>query len=219
VASHLPQNKASGQKTNSISQEGCPSGKPSDTPHANSMRTDLSLLRLWAKHRSIAGRNSLLTMLLSLLFICYSYDALSDSSQDARLATALSVPLSQEDELQTARAQEENKPKKHRSWRAKLTQSGKASWYGRGFHGKPTASGDVFDQRLMTAAHKTLPLGSKARVTNLQNGNSVEVTINDRGPFVPGRVIDLSRAAANELGILESGLAQVRIELVHVSAG
>jgi rare lipoprotein A (peptidoglycan hydrolase) len=183
------------------------------------MRTDLSLLRLWAKHRSIAGRKSLLTMLLSLLFICYSYDALSDSSQDARLATALSVPLSQEDELQTARAQEENKPKKHRSWRAKLTQSGKASWYGRGFHGKPTASGDVFDQRLMTAAHKTLPLGSRARVINLQNGNSVEVTINDRGPFVPGRIIDLSRAAADELGILESGLAQVRIELVHVSAG
>ncbi|HEY2920319.1 MAG TPA: septal ring lytic transglycosylase RlpA family protein [Candidatus Binatia bacterium] len=181
------------------------------------MRTDLTLLRLWVKHRSIAGRKSLLTMLLSLLFICYSYDALSDSSQDTRLASITSVPLPQEEELQTARAPAENKPKKHRSWRAKLTESGKASWYGRGFHGKPTASGEVFDQRLMTAAHKTLPLGSRARVINLKNGNSVEVTINDRGPFEPGRIIDLSRAAAGELGILESGLAQVRIELLEVS--
>jgi rare lipoprotein A (peptidoglycan hydrolase) len=195
------------------------SGKPSDTPHANSMRTDLILSCLWPKHRSIAGRKSLLTMLLSLLFICYSYDALSDSSRDARLTIATSVPLSQEEEVQTARTQVDNPPKKHRSWRAKLTQSGKASWYGRGFHGKPTASGEVFDQRLMTAAHKTLPLGSRARVINLQNGNSVEVTINDRGPFIPGRIIDLSRAAANELGILEAGLVQVRIELLQVSAG
>jgi rare lipoprotein A (peptidoglycan hydrolase) len=173
----------------------------------------------WAKHRHVAGQKNLLTILLSLSFIFYSYDALSDSSQNARLATVTSVPLSQQEELQTARAQEDNKPKKHRSWRAKLTELGKASWYGRGFHGKPTASGEVFDQRLMTAAHKTLPLGSRARVTNLKNGNSVEVTINDRGPFVPGRVIDLSRAAADELGILESGLAQVRVELLHESTG
>jgi rare lipoprotein A (peptidoglycan hydrolase) len=159
-------------------------------------------------------------MLLSLLFICYSYDALSDSSQYVRSTTATSMPLPQEEELQTARAQVDNKPKQHRSWRAKLTQSGKASWYGgRGFHGKPTASGEVFDQHLMTAAHKTLPLGSRARVINLKNGNSVEVIINDRGPFVPGRIIDLSRAAADELGILESGLAQVRIELLQVSTG
>jgi peptidoglycan lytic transglycosylase len=184
------------------------------------MRTDLTLLCLWAKHRSIAGRKGLLTMLLlSLFFICYSYDALSDSSEDARLATATSVPSSQEEELQTVRAQVDNPPKNHRSWRAKLTQSGKASWYGRRFHGKPTASGEVFDHRLMTAAHKTFPLGSRARVINLKNGNSVEVTINDRGPFVPGRIIDLSRAAADELGILESGLAQVRIELLQVSTG
>jgi rare lipoprotein A (peptidoglycan hydrolase) len=172
----------------------------------------------WTKHRRIAGQKNLLTILLSLLFILYSYDALSDSSQDARLATVASVSLSeQQEELQTARAQENNESKKHRSRRTKVAQSGKASWYGRDFHGKPTASGEVFDQRLMTAAHKTLPLGSRARVINLTNGNSVEVTINDRGPFVPGRIIDLSRAAADELGILEAGLAQVRIELLQVS--
>jgi rare lipoprotein A (peptidoglycan hydrolase) len=173
----------------------------------------------WTKHRRIAGQKNLLTILLSWLFIFYSYDALSDSSQDVRLATVASVSLSEQEELQTARAQENNESKKHRSWRTKVAQSGKASWYGRDFHGKPTASGEVFDQRLMTAAHKTLPLGSRARVINLTNGNSVEVTINDRGPFVPGRIIDLSRAAADELGFLESGLAQVRIELLEVSAG
>jgi rare lipoprotein A (peptidoglycan hydrolase) len=171
------------------------------------------------RHRRIAGQKNLRTVLLSLLFIFYSYDALSDSSQDGRLATVTSVSLPEREELQTPRAQENNEPKKHRSRRTKLTLSGKASWYGRSFHGKTTASGEVFDQRLMTAAHKTLPLGSRARVINLTNGNSVEVTINDRGPFVPGRIIDLSRAAAHELGFLESGLAQVRIELLQVSSG
>jgi rare lipoprotein A (peptidoglycan hydrolase) len=173
----------------------------------------------WTKHRRIAGQKNLLTVLLCVLFIFYSYDALSDSSKDVRLATVPSISLSEREEFQTPRAQENNEPKKHRSWRTKLTQSGKASWYGRSFHGKTTASGEVFDQRLMTAAHKTLPLGSRARVINLTNGNSVEVTINDRGPFIPGRIIDVSRAAADELGFLESGLAQVRIELLQVSAG
>jgi rare lipoprotein A (peptidoglycan hydrolase) len=175
-------------------------------------------LPLQAHHRRNAAEKSLLTIVLSLFFICYGYDALSDSSQYRSLATDPAVPVPRQEKLETAPSQID-KPKKHRSWRAKLTQSGKASWYGRHFHGKPTASGEVFDQSLMTAAHKTLPLGSRARVTNLQNGNSVEVTINDRGPFVPGRIIDLSRAAADELGFLESGLAQVQIELIHISAG
>jgi len=89
---------------------------------------------------------------------------------------------------------------------------GRASWYGPGFHGKKTASGEIFDQGRLTAAHKTLPLGTKAKVTNLENGNSVEVEINDRGPYVGDRVIDLSRAAANALGFVESGLTLVRIE-------
>ena len=91
---------------------------------------------------------------------------------------------------------------------------GKASWYGPGFHGKKTASGVVFDQQKLTAAHKTIPLGSKAIITNLNNGNTVEVEINDRGPYVPGRIIDLSQAAANVLGFVESGTAPVRVELL-----
>lgn len=96
---------------------------------------------------------------------------------------------------------------------------GKASWYGPGFHGKKTASGEVFDQRKLTAAHKTLPLGTKAKVTNLENGNTVEVQINDRGPYVGQRVIDVSHAAANALGFVESGLTLVRIELMPDEGG
>jgi rare lipoprotein A len=95
---------------------------------------------------------------------------------------------------------------------------GQASWYGPGFHGKKTASGEIFDQGRLTAAHKTLPLGTKAKVTNLENGNSVEVEINDRGPYVGNRVIDLSRAAANALGFVESGLTLVRIEPLYQEA-
>ena len=89
---------------------------------------------------------------------------------------------------------------------------GKASWYGRNFNGKTTASGQAFDETKMTAAHKTLPLGSKAKVTNLNNGKSVVVEINDRGPYTKGRIIDLSHAAAKGLGIGDHGTARVSIE-------
>jgi rare lipoprotein A len=93
---------------------------------------------------------------------------------------------------------------------------GHASWYGPRFHGKKTASGDVFDQTELTAAHRNLPLGSKVRVTNLENERSVEVKINDRGPFIAGRIIDLSHAAARALGMVEDGLARVRLELLSL---
>jgi rare lipoprotein A len=91
---------------------------------------------------------------------------------------------------------------------------GEASWYGPGFHGKLTASGEVFDENEFTAAHKTLPLGARVRVTNLKNGNTVDVAINDRGPFVDGRIIDLSKAAAKTLGIIHEGITRVKLELI-----
>jgi rare lipoprotein A len=97
---------------------------------------------------------------------------------------------------------------------AKHALNGRASWYGGGFHGKKTASGEIYDQSKFTAAHKTLPLGTKARVTNLDNGSAVEVEINDRGPFIEGRIIDLSRAAAGALGFVESGTAPVQVKLI-----
>ena len=91
-------------------------------------------------------------------------------------------------------------------------QIGVASWYGPGFHGRKTASGERFDQNDLTAAHRKLPLGSEVRVTNLENGRSITVEINDRGPYAKGRVLDLSKAAARKLGMMENGVAKVRIE-------
>ncbi|HIN91703.1 MAG TPA: septal ring lytic transglycosylase RlpA family protein [Alphaproteobacteria bacterium] len=91
---------------------------------------------------------------------------------------------------------------------------GIASWYGLKFHGKTTANGAVYDMNALTAAHKTLPMPSKVRVTNLTNGRSLIVDINDRGPFVNGRIIDLSRRASQLLGFEENGLAMVRIQSV-----
>jgi len=93
-----------------------------------------------------------------------------------------------------------------------MVETGMASWYGARHHGKRTASGELFDQKKFTAAHRTLPWGSIVKVTNLANGKSVEVRINDRGPFEKGRIIDLSRAAAQVLGMLGTGVAQVEIE-------
>ncbi|MCW5889367.1 MAG: septal ring lytic transglycosylase RlpA family protein [bacterium] len=89
---------------------------------------------------------------------------------------------------------------------------GKASWYGPGFVGRKTASGDRFDPNLLTGAHRTLPLGTKVRVTNLKNGRSVLITINDRGPFIRHRELDLSEGAARELQMKGQGVAQVLIQ-------
>jgi rare lipoprotein A len=88
---------------------------------------------------------------------------------------------------------------------------GEASWYGPGFHGKETSSGETFDQKKMTAAHPSLPMGTEAEVTNLENKKKVEVKINDRGPYIDNRVIDLSKAAAEKLKMKEDGTAQVKI--------
>jgi len=100
------------------------------------------------------------------------------------------------------------------------TEQGIASWYGGrdGFEGKPTASGEIYDSSLLTAAHRELPLGSIVDVTSLENGKTVRVRINDRGPFVFGRVIDLSRAAAGELGLIGPGIGSVRLTVVTPGA-
>ena len=98
---------------------------------------------------------------------------------------------------------------------ADTTQTGYASWYGGKFHGRKTANGEVFDTYKYTAAHKTLPFDTVLKVENLENGRSVAVRINDRGPFVENRIIDLSFAAAKDLGMIESGIARVRIEIIE----
>jgi rare lipoprotein A len=95
------------------------------------------------------------------------------------------------------------------------SQVGIASWYGPGFHGKATASGTIYDQNEFTAAHQTLPLGTRVLVTNMEKASSVEVTINDRGPFAKERIIDLSYAAAQAIGIIGPGTALVRIDVIE----
>ena len=93
--------------------------------------------------------------------------------------------------------------------------TGIASWYGAGHDGNRTASGEVFDMKSYTAAHNTIRFGTKVKVTNPANGRSVIVTINDRGPFVDGRIIDLSKAAAAEIGLMRKGIGKVRIEVIN----
>ncbi len=98
-------------------------------------------------------------------------------------------------------------------------QTGRASFYSDAFEGNPTASGEKYRGNKMTAAHKTLPFGTVVKVTNLSNNESVEVTINDRGPFVEGRVIDVSKSAAEKLGFFNQGTTEVKIEVVEAGNG
>lgn len=94
------------------------------------------------------------------------------------------------------------------------TLTGTASWYGGKFHGRKTANGEVYNQNALTAAHRYLPFGTEVVVTNHNNGESVVVRINDRGPFTGGRIIDLSRRAAAEIGMINSGTARVTVEVL-----
>jgi rare lipoprotein A len=95
------------------------------------------------------------------------------------------------------------------------SQIGVASYYAEKYHGRKTASGEAFDMNRLTAAHRTLPFGTRVRVTNLSNGKSVTVRINDRGPFVQGRIIDLSRAAAARIDMVRAGVVKVKIDILE----
>lgn len=99
------------------------------------------------------------------------------------------------------------------AWKDEM--EGVASWYGEDFNGRLTASGEVYDMYQMTAAHKTLPLGTVVKVTNEDNGKTIEVRINDRGPYVKGRIIDLSRTAGRAIGMRDVGTANVKLEIVR----
>ncbi len=153
---------------------------------------------------------------------CFSRSAFSESRL-CLLATALGLLLSQgcamlqpaitETPPQPAVQPPESAAKEKPAMKLKLPQTGKASWYGAAHQGKPTASGEKYDEGRFTAAHRSLPLGTKIKVTNLANGKSVEVEINDRGPFEEDRIIDLSAAAAKALEIKKSGTARVRLDL------
>ena len=129
------------------------------------------------------------------------------TAKTAATATATATATRQLDKAKKKPATQAVRPAtRHR-------QVGQASWYGPGFHGRKTANGEIFNQHQLTAAHRRLPLGTKVKVTNLKNGKAVVVRVNDRGPYVGGRIIDLSRAAAQRLAI--SGLGQVRVEALY----
>ncbi len=133
--------------------------------------------------------------------------------QKQKICVSKIVPLLAISALLLASCAPYHAGKKPISYRAK----GEASWYGPGFHGRKTANGEKFSQNALTAAHKTLPLGTTVKVTNLENDKSVVVRINDRGPFVKGRIIDLSKGAAKEIGLIGTGTAHV--EVVALAAG
>ncbi|MCJ2378219.1 septal ring lytic transglycosylase RlpA family protein [Vibrio sp. ZSDZ34] len=107
--------------------------------------------------------------------------------------------------------------RKTRSYARSHELVGQASWYGRKYHGKLTASGERYNKRAYTAAHRTLPFGTIVRVTNTTNSKSVDVKINDRGPFVKGRIIDLSKKSFEQIGDINKGLASIKIEIIDDS--
>ena len=126
---------------------------------------------------------------------------------------ALTVGATAQNSATTHAAQ--NASSDAKAHKAKWYQIGKASWYGRGFQGHKTASGEAFDLNMLTCAHRTLPIGTLLRVTNLTNRRSIMVRVNDRGPFPEGRIVDLSFAAAKSLGFGGHGMAHVRLDKVE----
>ncbi|MCA9782057.1 MAG: septal ring lytic transglycosylase RlpA family protein [Calditrichaeota bacterium] len=107
-------------------------------------------------------------------------------------------------------------PPEQEGWQVGQVLRGTSSWYGKQFHGRPTASGEIFNQDDMTAAHRSLPLGTWVQVTNMANGHKAEVKINDRGPFVGDRVLDCSRAAARRLAFINQGTTEVEIRILSL---
>lgn len=145
------------------------------------------------------------TAMLAIMLYVTSLGAAPEPNSSKSSNTATPIPR-----VSTARERTPKRAKSHHPY-----QVGKASWYGEYFDGKPTASGEPFDMNEFTAAHMTLPLGTMVRVTNLRNGRWVVVRVNDRGPVVPGRIIDLSFGAAKMLKFRENGLAPVRLDILQ----
>jgi len=153
----------------------------------------------------------LLTVILIFVVSCkvaprYSADTQEDKAEFATRSATDNDEVATLEELEKA---EKNGGQSE-------TIKGKASYYGKKFHGKKTASGEVFDMNKLSAAHRTYPFGTILKVTNLATSKSVEVKVNDRGPFVKGRILDLSYEAAKQLEMIKSGTTEVQIEVVKL---
>ncbi|MDP2885904.1 MAG: septal ring lytic transglycosylase RlpA family protein [Ignavibacteria bacterium] len=136
-----------------------------------------------------------------------------------RFATRSNPPSPQTESTAETTKSEKTRPPRNPTGKILLTLEGVASYYADDYHGKQTSNGEIFDMNELTAAHRTLPFGTTARVTNLENKKTVVVRINDRGPFKEGRIIDLSLAAAKELDLIRMGTARVRIEVLEWGDG
>jgi rare lipoprotein A (peptidoglycan hydrolase) len=170
---------------------------------------------------NIMATRVLITLLISLAFCGSVSSEDKDATQEAKkIAEKVKrkAELSEKAEGRQDLVKDKVTVKQGDNGKPVVEQVGEASFYGPGFHGKKTATGEKFDQNDKTAAHPTLPLGTKATVTNLENGNSVDVQINDRGPYVKGRDIDLSKGAAKELGMTKDGVAPVQIQAEVIPA-
>ncbi|HTM88337.1 MAG TPA: septal ring lytic transglycosylase RlpA family protein [Terriglobales bacterium] len=150
-------------------------------------------------------RRSMIPILVTLFYVTSLGAAPGPNSSESRKTTGKQAKAIRPAEGKTLK-------RKHRPT---PYQVGTASWYGKQFEGKPTATGEPYDMHEFTAAHMTLPLGTWVKVTNLRNGNWVVVRINDRGPVVPGRIIDLSYGAARMLNFKARGLTRVRLDIIH----
>lgn len=144
-----------------------------------------------------------------------SVDLALNSAIEAEALPAESLPSESLPEAEPVPAPVKAEPPKPPAPAVVSVSTGQASWYGPGFFGNRTANGEVFRPGTLTAAHRTLPFGTKVRVTNLWNGRSAVVRINDRGPFHGARVIDLAHGAASQLGLMVSGVAEVKLEVLR----
>lgn len=162
-----------------------------------------------------------LTLISALLLACSSNPAKPTPvpkpviSEAEKATVAQTTEEAAEPEVQPEPAPEAEPIVEESQERGSFIAEGNASFYGGKFHGRKTASGAIFNKHAMTAAHPKLPFGTRVRVTHVRNGRSVVVTINDRGPFVKSRIIDVSRAAAEQLGMVQQGVARVRLERLH----
>ena len=157
-------------------------------------------------------------LLTVFLIIATSYGCSSNRSRAARYREFF-APRSDTDWQSREERSDDNSPKRNndsspRTEVSLFTQTGGASYYGDKFHGKSTASGELYDRNKLTAAHLTLPFGSICRITNLKNEKSVEVRINDRGPHVSGRIVDLSYKAMEQIDGLQDGVINVKLEQI-----
>src|SRR5262245_30122039 len=155
----------------------------------------------------------LLTYMMTIIFLVATVEAASPASSESQPVTEAVKANSLQGDPTTPPL-----PHKLNLKPAKAYQIGKASWYGRAFHGKTTASGEPYDMFTLTAAHRRLPLGTWVKVTNLRNQKSVVVRINDRGPVPQSRIIDLSFEAATLLDLRDRGVEKVRLDLVKPEA-